>query len=181
MGTVEATIEAAVYLANKEFIKGFLIGQVICIISILFIINFFLLNKRTLDKKHIISINSKPKQSKLMLLNKLNISINQTNESLNCLNILMAQLIDHYRSNSLFLNQILHHITTLLNSSSRPAFIVFFNLFQGDISISDVSFGEHFPMLSNARLIFLEQQMVFRFNHSVLQLILITMVFKTNF
>ncbi|QPG95767.1 ERMES complex subunit mmm1 [Epichloe festucae Fl1] len=67
-------------------------------------------------------------------------------ESLDWFNVLIAQTIAQFRSDAQHDDAILSSLTKALNGTSRPDFV-------DDIRVTQLSLGEDFPILSNCRII----------------------------
>ncbi|KOS16801.1 Maintenance of mitochondrial morphology protein 1 [Escovopsis weberi] len=67
-------------------------------------------------------------------------------ESLDWFNVLIAQTIAQFRSDAQHDDAILDSLTKALNGTSRPDFL-------DDIRVTELSLGEDFPILSNCRII----------------------------
>lgn len=67
-------------------------------------------------------------------------------ESLDWFNVLIAQTIAQFRSDAQYDDAILTSLTKALNGTSRPDFL-------DEIKISELTLGEDFPILSNCRII----------------------------
>ncbi|KAK1236887.1 hypothetical protein MKX08_007835 [Trichoderma sp. CBMAI-0020] len=67
-------------------------------------------------------------------------------ESLDWFNVLIAQTIAQFRSDAQHDDAILNSLTKTLNGTSRPDFV-------DEIRVTELSLGEEFPILSNCRII----------------------------
>ncbi|RWA11163.1 hypothetical protein EKO27_g3925 [Xylaria grammica] len=67
-------------------------------------------------------------------------------ESLDWFNVLVAQTIAQFRSDAQHDDAILNSLTSALNGTSRPDFL-------GEIKVTELTLGEDFPILSNCRII----------------------------
>ncbi|KAH6893605.1 mitochondrial outer membrane protein MMM1 [Thelonectria olida] len=67
-------------------------------------------------------------------------------ESLDWFNVLVAQTIAQFRSDAQHDDAILNSLTKALNGTSRPDFV-------DEIRVTELSLGEDFPILSNCRII----------------------------
>ncbi|KAH0490292.1 hypothetical protein TgHK011_001769 [Trichoderma gracile] len=67
-------------------------------------------------------------------------------ESLDWFNVLIAQTIAQFRSDAQHDDAILNSLTKTLNGDSRPDFV-------DEIRVTELSLGEEFPILSNCRII----------------------------
>lgn len=67
-------------------------------------------------------------------------------ESLDWFNVLVAQTIAQFRSDAQYDDAILDSLTKALNGSSRPDFV-------DEITVTELSLGEDFPIFSNCRVI----------------------------
>lgn len=67
-------------------------------------------------------------------------------ESLDWFNVLVAQTIAQFRSDAQHDDAILNSLTKTLNGTSRPDFV-------DEIRVTELSLGEDFPILSNCRII----------------------------
>lgn len=67
-------------------------------------------------------------------------------ESLDWINVLIAQTIAQLRADALDDDALLTSLTKILNGPSRPAFLT-------EIKVTDISLGAEFPILSNCRVI----------------------------
>jgi maintenance of morphology protein 1 len=160
---MEKSVEDAVQLANGEFIKGFISGQIILCILIFFLLKVFLLRNSTetrssLNTKRSIKVRSVTVQQKhvidSIILDKLKYDIQtQPNEQCNWLNILLAQMISTLRNDSSILAGLASKLDTLMNQDDqkRPSFI-------GPIHITNLQLGEEFPEFRNCRVGFSESE-----------------------
>ncbi|KAI8916192.1 hypothetical protein EDD86DRAFT_185713 [Gorgonomyces haynaldii] len=166
---MDPSLEQAVNLANKEFIKGFISGQLLLCTLIFFLVKMFLLRNSAETRLEILAkrrffpkVVAKQQRRTLdtLILGKLNYE--QKTESCEWLNVLLAQILVGYRQDQEFL-QIL---TTLIDNAvnaDRPGFI-------GRIHLTELLLGEEFPFLSNCRIKFDERMMVlvdFSFNDQI--------------
>ncbi|CCJ31126.1 unnamed protein product [Pneumocystis jirovecii] len=67
-------------------------------------------------------------------------------ESLDWLNVLIAQIMMQFRSNRMFKEALLVYMDGILNGRSKPSFL-------GYIKVVGVNLGEDFPICSNCRII----------------------------
>jgi maintenance of mitochondrial morphology protein 1 len=67
-------------------------------------------------------------------------------ESLDWFNVLVAQTLAHLRAEALHDNAILKTATEVLNGPQKPDFL-------GEITVTEISLGEEFPIFSNCRII----------------------------
>jgi maintenance of mitochondrial morphology protein 1 len=107
--------------------QGFLFGQLIIIISIFFLIKFFLLKSSGDSLKLKPAEKCQIKQQKLtssFILTKLGYTQAHPFESCDFLNVLIAQLISHYRQNHVWMKLVVKKIDELVNGQQRPSFVV---------------------------------------------------------
>ncbi|KAI8849240.1 hypothetical protein BC829DRAFT_443070 [Chytridium lagenaria] len=144
------SLEAAINLANKEFIKGFIAGQVIICILLFFFVKVFLLRNEEETKIELAKRRRslwKPKSR----APSANTPMNPTHppESCDWINVLVGQVIAKYRSDPAFSASVVGVLDETLNGMSRPSFL-------GPISITDFSLGDEYPILKSARMRFAE-------------------------
>ncbi|KAI9207787.1 uncharacterized protein BJ171DRAFT_491480 [Polychytrium aggregatum] len=167
---IDKSIEAAVNLASKEFIKGFIAGQIILCILIFFLLKVFLLrsggetkieiakrrrNRRRFQSKLAASAN--PNIYEAQIVSKTQYDINsQPSETLKWLNVILAQIISKYRSDKEFNDRIISLIDEAINgpsdqtdSSRRPSFL-------GHVAITEFSLGEQYPIFKDAKIRYVE-------------------------
>ncbi|EGF81443.1 hypothetical protein BATDEDRAFT_87389 [Batrachochytrium dendrobatidis JAM81] len=163
---MDRSIEAAVQLANKEFIKGFIAGQIILCILFFFLLKVFLFRNSDETSQEIVRrmhqriAVSKPKPVSAqqrrtidsLILGKIGYNTSQHPfESCNWLNILIAQFLLTLRTDAEFGLKSVSMLDSILNSAWKPSFL-------GDISITNFSLGEEYPTLKNARVRFAEPE-----------------------
>ncbi|KAL2913362.1 ERMES complex subunit mmm1 [Polyrhizophydium stewartii] len=156
----DRTIEAAVQLANKEFIKGFIAGQVILFILIFFLFKVFLLRNsdetraelaRRLERRIAVprpkTVSAAQRRTlDSLILGKIGYDPAQHPfESCGWFNTLVAQLLATYRTDAEFLSKVVQTLDGLMNNERKPSFV-------GPISITDFSLGEEYPVFKNARV-----------------------------
>jgi maintenance of morphology protein 1 len=157
---MENQIEQAVQLANGEFIKGFIAGQVILCVLIFFLLKVFLFRNSAETKlelqKVIKRTAPKTKMNTLqqtfaidsLILSKLKYdSDKHPFETTAWLNVLLAQVISTLRNDHLFLNGLCTKLQKLMNKENRPTFL-------GKIHITELSLGDEYPEFRNARIAF---------------------------
>ncbi|TPX72920.1 hypothetical protein SpCBS45565_g00023 [Spizellomyces sp. 'palustris'] len=159
-----ASIEAAVHIGTKEFIKGFVAGQITLGVLIFFLVKVFffrsgeetridLAKKRNSRKLFEPKLRNplSPHATELQILTKTQYDIHtHPVETCDWLNVLLAQAITKYRNDSGFNNRIIHLLDEVLNGHTRPGFL-------GPIHITDFSLGEEFPIIQRVRTCFSEQ------------------------
>ncbi|CAD6498662.1 BgTH12-04323 [Blumeria graminis f. sp. triticale] len=92
-------------------------------------------------------LRSPPLLSTRVILNKTSYDVNSHRpESLDWFNVLIAQTIAQFRADAQDDDAILTSLTEVMNGGSRPDFI-------DEIRITEISLGEEFPILSNCRII----------------------------
>ncbi|KAI8844056.1 hypothetical protein BJ741DRAFT_589929 [Chytriomyces cf. hyalinus JEL632] len=166
----ETSISEAVNLANKEFIKGFVFGQIILCVLIFFLVNVFLLRNSDETKADLASrkaAGTRWRQKKLQplpmrqhaleshVLSKINYQVHSHQpESCDWINVLLAQVIARFRSDPAVSANIVRFIDIKMNGSgepsSRPSFL-------GPIAITEFSLGEEYPKLKAAKMQYAEQ------------------------
>ncbi|KAJ3413067.1 ERMES complex subunit mmm1 [Chytridiales sp. JEL 0842] len=158
------SLEAAVNLANKEFMKGFISGQVILCLLLFFFFRVFLLRNgeetRIEISKRKLILWKPPKQTRppprqyafeSHVLTKTNYEVHtHASETCDWINVLMGQVIAKYRSDPSVTANIIGLLANALNGNTRPGFM-------GPISITDFSLGEEYPLLKFARMRYAEQ------------------------
>ncbi|KAH6661261.1 hypothetical protein BKA67DRAFT_590298 [Truncatella angustata] len=103
--------------------------------------------QRTLNKKKSSILRNPPTLTIGSILNKTyyNVDSHQP-ESLDWFNVLIAQTIAQFRSDAQHDDAILTSLTKALNGTSRPDFL-------DEIKVTELTLGEDFPILSNCRII----------------------------
>eukprot|EP00842_Homolaphlyctis_polyrhiza_P001424 jgi/Hompol1/2282/HPOL_005924-RA len=162
--TVDRSIEAAVQLANKEFIKGFVAGQAILCVLIFFLLKVFLFRNsdetraelaRRLERRIAVpkpkSVGAQQRRNiDSLIMGKIGYDpALHPFETCDWLNILLAQALSSYRTNAAFKASIISLLDSLANNDKKPSFV-------GPISITEFSLGEEYPILKNARVRFSE-------------------------
>ncbi|KAI0127499.1 hypothetical protein BJ170DRAFT_375104 [Xylariales sp. AK1849] len=101
----------------------------------------------TLNKKKSSILRNPPTLTIGSILNKTyyNVDSHQP-ESLDWFNVLIAQTLAQFRSDAQHDDAILTSLTKALNGTSRPDFL-------DEIKVSELTLGEDFPILSNCRII----------------------------
>ncbi|KAJ3218394.1 ERMES complex subunit mmm1 [Clydaea vesicula] len=148
---------------SKEFIKGFIAGQIILICFMFFLIKFFLFqnpskNVSTKRRRKIFEVTKthSPQNQALNILSKIRYDPNSTGaETCEWLNVLIAQAIAKYRNDSGFLNRIIRVLDEEINGSKKPNFL-------SPITITEFSLGEDFPMLKSSCIRFVENSINLR-------------------
>ncbi|KAI8902121.1 hypothetical protein BC833DRAFT_574468 [Globomyces pollinis-pini] len=174
---------AAVQLANGEFIKGFISGQVILCILIFFLLKVFLLRNSTetkldlqrlktqsfvLPKVRSMTVQQKHTSDSIVLSKLQYDTTTHPLESCDWLNILMAQLMSALRNDPTFLEGLATKLDHAFNNNSqkRPSFV-------GPISITEFTLGDEFPEFKSARVRFgdkdgnMRTQMDFSFDDQI--------------
>ncbi|KAJ1332194.1 hypothetical protein BSLG_009010 [Batrachochytrium salamandrivorans] len=161
---MDQSIEAAVHLANREFIKGFIAGQVILGALIFFLLKVFLFrnadetrlehSRRTLQSIAVPKPKTVSAQQRRtidsLILGKIGYDTTQhTFESCDWLSVLVAQILLTLRTDAEFSTKGVQLLDSVLNGAWKPAFL-------GAISITDFSLGEEYPTLKNGRVRFAE-------------------------
>ncbi|KAK8065843.1 Maintenance of mitochondrial morphology protein 1 [Apiospora hydei] len=105
----------------------------------------------TLNKKKSAILRNPPTLTIGSILHKTyyNVDSHQP-ESLDWFNVLIAQTIAQFRSDAQHDDAILTSLTKALNGTSRPDFL-------DEIKVSELTLGEDFPILSNCRIIPLDE------------------------
>lgn len=89
---------------------------------------------------------SKPEsQISHFILNTLLYDYHHQPESLDWFNVLLAQIINQYRSDARVNGRLVNWLNSLFNSSKKPDIL-------GDIKITELNIGEDFPIFSNCRI-----------------------------
>ena len=146
-------IDKAVQLANAEFIKGFISGQIILSALIFFLLKVFLFRnaketKQELElnkqKKLKVSVETEQKYSlNTVILSKLGYNVGtHAKESLDWVNVLFALLVQNLR-NEHMISKFIHSIQQEMNSS-KPTNIL------GPIIITEFTLGNEYPILKDA-------------------------------
>ncbi|KAJ3022975.1 ERMES complex subunit mmm1 [Thoreauomyces humboldtii] len=158
-----ASIEAAVHLGTKEFIKGFIAGQVTLGVLIFFLVKVFffrsghetrieLARKKNMRKlyepKVRIPISPHAIESQILAKTLYDVHAHPI-ETCDWLNVLVAQTITKYRNDNGFNNRIVHVLDEVLNGHTKPGFL-------GPIHITDFSLGEEFPLVKGVKIRFSE-------------------------
>ncbi|KAJ3011538.1 UNVERIFIED_CONTAM: ERMES complex subunit mmm1 [Siphonaria sp. JEL0065] len=161
--TPPQTLDAAV----NQFIKGFVFGQVILCILIFFLVKVFLLRNSDETKSELRKGKAKtwrPKKSQAPpmrqhafeshVLAKTDYSVHShAPESLDWVNVVLAQIIARYRSDPSISQNIVRWIDEKMNGgpdgSSRPGFL-------GPVNITEFSLGEEYPKFKMARMQYAE-------------------------
>ncbi|TPX58977.1 hypothetical protein PhCBS80983_g02811 [Powellomyces hirtus] len=158
-----ASLEAAVHIGTKEFIKGFIAGQVTLGVLIFFLVKMFFFrsgeetrielamkrNRRKLYEPKI-PIPISPHAIESQILSKTSYDVQQHPvETCDWLNVLFAQTITKYRNDSGFNNRIVHVLDEVLNGHTKPGFL-------GPIHITDFSLGDEFPIIKGVKIRFAE-------------------------
>lgn len=160
-----------------SFTEGFLLGQLSVVILIGAFIKFFIFGdppspdvaagKRALaHRNRSVSINSSssalhkidskrsashvlrtpPRLTTATILDKTYYNVNSHQpESLDWFNVLVAQAIAQFRNDAHHDDAILTSLNVVLNGSQKPDFL-------SSITVSEISLGEEFPILSNCRV-----------------------------
>lgn len=161
-----------------SFTQGFLLGQLSVVILIGAFIKFFIFGdppspdvaagKRALARQNrSISVNSSsssalqksdskrsashllrtpPRLTTATILDKTYYNVNSHQpESLDWFNVLVAQAIAQFRDDAHHDDAILTSLTSVLNGPQKPDFL-------SSITVSEISLGEEFPILSNCRV-----------------------------
>ncbi|MCJ1266939.1 ERMES complex subunit mmm1 [Lobaria immixta] len=163
--------------STLSFTEGFLLGQLSVVILIGAFIKFFIFGdppspdvaagKRALaHRNRSVSINSSssalhkidskrsashvlrtpPRLTTATILDKTYYNVNSHQpESLDWFNVLVAQAIAQFRNDAHHDDAILTSLTGVLNGSQKPDFL-------SSITVSEISLGEEFPILSNCRV-----------------------------
>ena len=148
---METEIEAAVQLANGEFIKGFISGQIILSILIFFLLKVFLFRNQQETrlelletKKTRIQLETEQKyQLNTVILSKLNYNCaTHAKESLDWLNVLCSLFIQNIR-NEFMVSKLIKIIENEINAI-KP------NNMLGPINITEFIIGNEYPQFSNA-------------------------------
>ncbi|KAI9340672.1 hypothetical protein DFJ73DRAFT_844769 [Zopfochytrium polystomum] len=155
-------LEAAVNLASKEFIKGFIAGQVILCLLLFFLVQVFLLRngeetkiemtkrKRTLWQPKVSRPPLRQHAFDSHVLTKLGYEPgSHAFESCDWINVLLGQFIARYRSDPVFTASVVARLDNVMNSKSRPGFLA-------PITITDFSLGDEYPKFEAARMQFAE-------------------------
>ncbi|KAI9102800.1 hypothetical protein DFS34DRAFT_409992 [Phlyctochytrium arcticum] len=148
-----SSLEAAVHLGTKEFIKGFVAGQITLGFLIFFLVKVFFFHSGE-SSKRASEIRKHPQiTSKLAgcsaqespLVSKIGFDI-KTNPAESCdwLNALLAQAITLYRNNVTFNTRIVQLLDDVMNGHTKPGFL-------GPIHITDFSLGDEFPVIHGVR------------------------------
>ncbi|KAJ1332093.1 hypothetical protein BSLG_009026 [Batrachochytrium salamandrivorans] len=160
---MDQSIEAAVHLANREFIKGFIAGQVILGALIFFLLKVFLFrnadetrlehSRRTLQSIAVPKPKTVSAQQRRtidsLILGKIGYDTTQhTFESCDWLSVLVAQILLTLRTDAEFSTK--GAATRFGIERCMEASI------SGAISITDFSLGEEYPTLKNGRVRFAE-------------------------
>ena len=144
-------IEAAVQLANGEFIKGFISGQIILSILIFFLLKVFLFRNQqethqelNQQKKLKITMETEQKyQINTVILSKLNYNVaTHAPESLDWVNVLFALLLQNIRNEKMVTKLI--QIVELEMNQLKPKTML------GPIHITEFTLGNEYPVFSNA-------------------------------
>ncbi|KAK7963690.1 hypothetical protein PG996_008617 [Apiospora saccharicola] len=108
-------------------------------------------NQPTLNKKKSAILRNPPTLTIGSILHKTyyNVDSHQP-ESLDWFNVLIAQTIAQFRSDAQHDDAILNSLTKALNGTTRPDFL-------DEIKVSELTLGEDFPILSNCRIIPLDE------------------------
>lgn len=117
---MDEKIEAAVHLANREFIKGFVTGQVILLLLIFLLAKSFLFKGST-ETRVVIKAAFVPTAKTSALKEQI---LNAYPESCDWLNVLFGQILNSYRRNPSILQALTDHIDAAVNLAS-PDFVVF--------------------------------------------------------
>ncbi|KAJ1551823.1 ERMES complex subunit mmm1, partial [Nowakowskiella sp. JEL0078] len=124
-----------VNLANQEFFKGFIAGQIALILLLFFLINVFLLQGASGTKQDLLRRNlNKPKvsvkgvkQANLVdshiLENTQYEMLAKREETCDWLNVLIAQVLAKYRNDAGFNNRIVTILDDMVNLPTKPAFM----------------------------------------------------------
>lgn len=157
-----------------SFTEGFLLGQLSVVILIGAFIKFFIFGdppsadvaagKRALARRNrsgssssaLQKIDSKrsashvlrtpPRLTTATILDKTYYNVNSHQpESLDWFNVLIAQAIAQFRNDAHHDDAILTSLTSILNGPQKPGFL-------SSITVSEISLGEDFPILSNCRV-----------------------------
>ncbi|KAJ1339654.1 hypothetical protein BSLG_005687 [Batrachochytrium salamandrivorans] len=118
---MDRSIEAAVQLANKEFIKGFIAGQIILCILFFFLLKVFLFRNSDETSQEIVR-----RMHQRIAVSKGKIGYNTSQhpfESCNWLNILIAQFLLTLRTDAEFGLKSVSMLDSILNSAWKPSFL----------------------------------------------------------
>ncbi|KAI8817968.1 uncharacterized protein EV422DRAFT_200473 [Fimicolochytrium jonesii] len=175
-----ASLEAAVHIGTKEFIKGFVAGQMTLGVLIFFLIKVFFFRsgeetridlsrkrnvRRPYEPKIRVPLPAHATESQILSKTLYNIQTHPV-ESCDWLNVLIAQTITKYRNDSGFNNRIVHVLDEVLNGHTKPGFL-------GPIHITDFSLGDDFPLMKGASVRYAEEtgnlqtSVVFQFDDQV--------------
>ncbi|KAG4304097.1 hypothetical protein PORY_002461 [Pneumocystis oryctolagi] len=146
--------------AGIGFVQGFLAGQIAVWILVCVFLKFFVFSDGKKTSTSLRSSLRKQLQNKqpsiyqpvlpstvVHFLSKVygNLSTHPA-ESLDWLNVLIAQAIIQFRSDMRFKEGLLNYMDDILNGQSKPNFL-------GHIKVVDVNMGEDFPVCRNCRVI----------------------------
>lgn len=166
---------------QREFIKGFIAGQVILCILLFFLVKVFLLRngeetKIEMGKRKRTLWQPKPQNRPPLRQHAFDSHVltktgyepgSHQLESCDWINVLLGQFIARYRSDPLFIAGVVASLDNLLNgTSTRPGFL-------GPITITDFSLGEEYPKFESARMQFAElssnlrAEVMFQFNDQI--------------
>ncbi|KAJ3181081.1 ERMES complex subunit mmm1 [Gaertneriomyces sp. JEL0708] len=154
-----ASIEAAVHIGTKEFIKGFIAGQITLSVLIFFLVKVFFLrpgeetrlelsrkrrNRKLYETKLPPRLPAHAVEANILARTQYDAQIHPV-ETCDWLNVLIAQAIEKYRSDTGFNNRIIHLLDDVLNGHTRPGFL-------GPIHITEFSLGEEFPIIKGTSI-----------------------------
>ncbi|KAJ1546091.1 ERMES complex subunit mmm1 [Cladochytrium tenue] len=171
MSSSNLALEAAVNLASKEFIKGFIAGQIILCILLFFLVTVFLLRngeetriemtrrKRAMwqPKENRPPLRQHALDSHVLLKTGYEPGVHPF-ESCDWINVVLGQVIARYRSDPLFSAGVVASLDSMINGKSRPGFLA-------PITITDFSLGEEFPRFEAARMQYAELTSNLVFKH----------------
>jgi maintenance of morphology protein 1 len=127
-------LQLAVKLANREFVKGFVAGQLILLLLLFVLLRVFLFN----------SI-EKPQRFRMKRVeDALELDLNSPQESVEWLNVVLGFYIQRFRRNQHLLDELLNFVDLKLNES-RPRYV-------SKITLTELDIGTRYPRLSNVRV-----------------------------
>ncbi|KAJ3167951.1 ERMES complex subunit mmm1 [Geranomyces variabilis] len=158
-----ASLEAAVHIGTKEFIKGFIAGQFILGVLIFFLVKVFFFRsgeetrielatrrnaRKIYEPKDHIPISPHAVESQILTKTLYDVHMHPV-ETCDWLNVFIAQMITNYRTDNGFNTRIIHVLDEVLNGHTKPGFL-------GPIHITDFSLGDEFPLIKGVRVRFAE-------------------------
>ncbi|KAK9373006.1 uncharacterized protein V1513DRAFT_460081 [Lipomyces chichibuensis] len=161
--------------AGFTFTHGLLMGQLSVVIILFTFIRFFIFSNggnlsesahlvdhgkdRRLRKKQSSILRSSPPMPARSILARTYYNVEtHPPESLDWLNVLVAQTISQFREDARSNNNILHSLDKILNGDSLPSFLVFayFRFLtateKDTVHVTELDIGEEFPIFSNCKV-----------------------------